>query len=73
MTEIPGLRVIGRASSSLFRDRTLLLREIAERLNVSVVLDGSFQRSGNRIRVAAQLVNGADENCLSGPNGTIAR
>jgi TolB-like protein/Flp pilus assembly protein TadD len=64
LTKIPGLRVIGRASSSLFRDRTLLLKEIAERLKVTVLLDGSFQRSGNRIRVAAQLVNGADENCL---------
>ena len=64
LTKVPLLRVTARASSARFRDRTLSLKEIAERLRVSTVLDGSFRRSGDRIRVAAQLVNGADENCL---------
>jgi TolB-like protein/Tfp pilus assembly protein PilF len=64
LTRIPGLRVIARASSSLFRDRTLPLKEIAERLKVDVVLDGSFRRSANRMRVTAELVHGSDENCL---------
>jgi TolB-like protein/Flp pilus assembly protein TadD len=64
LTKIPGLRVIARASSSRFRCRTLSLNEIAKRLKATIVLDGSYRRSGNRIRVSAQLVNAADENCL---------
>lgn len=64
LTKIQGLRVIARASSSLFRDRRVPLKEVVEHLNVAAVLDGSFRRSGNRIRITAQLVRGADESCL---------
>lgn len=64
LTRISSLRVIARASSSLFHDRTLPLKEVAARLKVDALLDGSFRRSGNRMRVTAQLVHGSDENCL---------
>ena len=68
LTRINGLRVIARASASLFRDRATPLREIAERLGVSLVLDGSFRRAGDRIRVTAQLVDGAGQTCLWSEN-----
>jgi TolB-like protein/Tfp pilus assembly protein PilF len=64
LTKVPGIRVIARASASMFRNRSIPLREIAERLNVNLILDGSFRRFGNRIRVTAQLVHGAGETCL---------
>jgi adenylate cyclase len=56
--------VIGRGSAALFRHRTLSLREIANRLNASFVLDGSLRQLGKRIRIMAQLVRAADEHRL---------
>jgi TolB-like protein/tetratricopeptide (TPR) repeat protein len=64
LTGVNGLRVIARASASVFRNRTIPLREVAERLGVGLVLDGSFRRLGGRIRVTAQLVDGAGQSCL---------
>ena len=64
LTKVNGLRVIARASASLFRSREISLREVAQRLDVSLVLDGSFRRLGDRIRVNAQLVDGAGQTCL---------
>lgn len=62
--QVSGIRVIGRRSTALFRDRALSLREIADRLNASFVLDGSLRQMGNRIRVTPQLIRAADEHCL---------
>jgi TolB-like protein/DNA-binding SARP family transcriptional activator len=64
LTKVPGIRVIGRGSTALFRDRTLSLAEIAGRLKAEFVLDGSLRQLGNRIRITAQLVRAADQNCL---------
>jgi len=54
------LRVIGRTSSIYFRDRDDDLRAIGETLGVAHVLEGSVRRSGNRLRVSAQLSSTAD-------------
>jgi TolB-like protein/tetratricopeptide (TPR) repeat protein len=64
LTKVRGIRVIARASASLFRSRAIPLQEVAERLGVSLVLDGSLRRHGDRIRVTAQLVEGAGQTCL---------
>jgi eukaryotic-like serine/threonine-protein kinase len=61
LTQLPGLRVIARASSFAFRGRENAIAEIGERLQVSSVLHGSVRRAGNRIRVSVQLINIADE------------
>lgn len=53
------LRVIARTSSFYFRDRPAQIPEIASKLNVSHVLEGSVRRSGDRIRISVQLVEGA--------------
>jgi TolB-like protein/DNA-binding winged helix-turn-helix (wHTH) protein/Tfp pilus assembly protein PilF len=54
------LRVIARRSSFSFRDRAVDVRDIAQRLNVSHVLEGSVRKSGDRIRITAQLIAAAD-------------
>ena len=52
----PGLRVIARTSSFYFKGRAEKLETIAEELRVMNVLEGSVRRSGNRLRVTAQLI-----------------
>ncbi|HSK19240.1 MAG TPA: BTAD domain-containing putative transcriptional regulator [Longimicrobiales bacterium] len=57
---IPDVRVIGRTSAFLFRERSLDLRAIADSLGASAVLDGSVQRSGDQLKIGVQLVSAAD-------------
>ena len=64
LTKVPGIRVIGRGSTALFRNRALSLGEIAGRLNARFVLDGTLRQIGNRIRVTALLVRADDQQCL---------
>ena len=60
LTHSGDLRVIARRSSFSFRDSAVDVREIARRLNVSHVLEGSVRKSGDRIRITAQLIAAAD-------------
>lgn len=60
LIRVAGLRVMARTSAFAFRGRNLDVREIGTRLNVEHVLEGSVRRSGNRIRVTAQLVMASD-------------
>jgi TolB-like protein/uncharacterized membrane protein YhdT len=60
LTRLEGLRVASRTSSFAYRDGEADTREIARALNVSTVLEGSVRKSGERIRVTAQLINAAD-------------
>ena len=56
LARIPGLRVISRSSSFTFRGDELEIPEIARRLNVAHILEGSVRKAGNRIRITAQLI-----------------
>jgi len=49
------LRVVARTSAAQFKGRGVDVREIGRVLNVAAVLEGSFERDGDRIRVTAQL------------------
>ncbi len=60
LAQVPGLKVAGRTSSFAFRGKDKDLREIGELLNVAHILEGSIRKSGNRIRVTAQLINAKD-------------
>jgi adenylate cyclase len=51
------LRVVARTSSFSFKGKNADVSEIAQKLNVHIVLEGSLRREGNRIRVSAQLVD----------------
>jgi len=57
---IQNLRVASRTSSFQFKGTALDVREIGRRLDVSTILEGSVRKSGNRVRITAQLVNVKD-------------
>jgi len=56
LARIRDLRVISRSSSFAFRGQNLEIPDIAERLDVAHVLEGSVRRAGNRVRVTTQLI-----------------
>ncbi len=60
MGTIPELRVIGRTSSFQFRDRTQDVRKIGAALGAAYLVEGSVRRSGEQIRVVAQLIDARD-------------
>ena len=57
LAKVDGLRVAARRSSFSFKDKEAELAEIAARLNVEHVLEGSVRRDGNRVRVTAELID----------------
>jgi TolB-like protein len=54
------LKVVARTSSFAFKGRSEDIREIARKLGVANVLEGSVRRSGQRIRVTVQLIRSSD-------------
>jgi len=60
LSRIEGLRVAARTSSFQFKGRQVDVREVGRQLDVGTVLEGSVRRSGNRLRITAQLVNVRD-------------
>jgi TolB-like protein len=56
LAKIPGLKVIGRNSSFQFKGRGDDLRKIGSTLGAAYVLEGSVRRSGDHLRVTAQLI-----------------
>jgi len=60
LAQIPGLKVIARTSAFAFKGTREEVPAIAAKLQVGNVLEGSFRRSGTRIRVSAQLIRGSD-------------
>jgi adenylate cyclase len=60
LAKVEGLRVVARTSSFSFKGKNADVAEIARKLNVQNVLEGSLRREGNRIRITAQLVNAHD-------------
>jgi adenylate cyclase len=57
LSKIDNLRVAARRSSFWFKDRRADLREVASKLNVAHVLEGSVRRDENRVRVTAELID----------------
>ena len=60
LAKIKDLKVAGRTSSFYYKGRDIDLREIGSQLNVNHVLEGSVRKSGNQVRITAQLVSVAD-------------
>jgi len=56
LAQIGSLRVISRTSTMHYRDSSKALPEIARELGVDAVVEGSVARSGNRVRIDAQLI-----------------
>ena len=57
LAQVSGLQVISRTSVFNLADRNLAMPQIADRLNVGYVLDGSVRRAENRVRIAIQLID----------------
>ncbi len=57
LARIGSLRVISRTSTTRYAGRGLAMSQIARELGVDAVVEGSMVRSGNRIRVTAQLID----------------
>jgi len=60
LVAIEGLHVVGRTSSFFFKGKDADLPTIGETLGVSNLLEGSVRRSGNQLRITAQLITAAD-------------
>ena len=60
LVKIPGLKVISRTSSFQFKGKTEDLHSIGTQLGVAYVLQGSVRKSGDHLRVTAQLINSRD-------------
>jgi adenylate cyclase len=60
LARVPGLRVAARTSAFAFKGKGLDAREIAVRLGVGTLVEGSVRKIGNRIRLTAQLIDGSD-------------
>ena len=60
LAKVNGLHVAARTSSFAFRKPDKDIREIGRLLNVGTVLEGSIRKSGDRIRLTAQLINVED-------------
>jgi TolB-like protein/Tfp pilus assembly protein PilF len=60
LSQFPGLKVIGHTSSFQFRDSKEDSRKIGAKLGVAHLLEGSVRRSGDLVRVSAELISTAD-------------
>jgi len=60
LAKIPDLKVSGRTSSFSFKGKNENLRTIGEKLGVANILEGSVRKSGDKVRITAQLVKAAD-------------
>ena len=60
LAKIDGLHVAARRSSFWFKGKETQLSEIANRLNVEHVVEGTVRREGNRVRVTAELIDASN-------------
>jgi TolB-like protein/Flp pilus assembly protein TadD len=60
LSRVPELRVAARTSSFSFKGQSVEVPEIAKRLNVEYLLEGSVRRSRDTVRITAQLIHAAD-------------
>jgi adenylate cyclase len=64
LSKIPRLFVIARNSTFIYKGKGVKVQQVAEDLGVRYVLEGSVQRSGNRVRITAQLIDALTGNHL---------
>jgi adenylate cyclase len=64
LSKVSALSVVSRVSAFSFKGRTVDVAQVARQLKVSHVLEGSVRKSGNRVRITAQLIEGATDSHL---------
>lgn len=60
LAHLNGLRVCARTSSFKFKGTDVNIKEVGEKLGVRTILEGSYQRKGDSVRITAQLINVED-------------
>ena len=60
LARLDGLRVVARTSAFQFKGQSIDVAQIGQQLRVRFVLEGSVRKSGNRLRINAQLINTDD-------------
>jgi TolB-like protein/cytochrome c-type biogenesis protein CcmH/NrfG len=60
LAKVPQLKVTARVSSFSFKGKELEIPEIARRLHVTHVLEGSVRKAGDQVRITAQLIHAGD-------------
>jgi adenylate cyclase len=58
LSKVSGLLLIARNSSFTYRGKGVRVQDVSRELGVRYVLEGSVRKAGNRVRIAAQLVDG---------------
>ncbi|MCR9155477.1 MAG: helix-turn-helix domain-containing protein [Bacteroidetes bacterium] len=61
LAKIESLKVTSRTSSFFFKGQSVPLKEVAQALDVSVILEGSVRSAGNTVRITAQLIQAEDD------------
>ena len=64
LTHVELLKVTSRTSTFSFKNSDLQLPEIAQKLNVTYILEGSVRKSGNLLRITAQLIDAKNDKHL---------
>ena len=60
LARVPGLRVAARTSAFAFKGKNEDVSEIAQKLRVATILEGSVRKAGDQIRITTQLINASD-------------
>jgi TolB-like protein/Flp pilus assembly protein TadD len=61
LAQVPQLQVTARTSSFSFKGKNIAIPEIAKRLHVRHVLEGSVRKAGNTVRITAQLIDASTD------------
>ena len=64
LSKVSALGVVSRNTAFTFRAKHIDVAQVARQLKVSYVLEGSVRKSGNRVRITAQLIDGATDSHL---------
>jgi len=64
LSRAPRLVVIARNSTFTYKGKSVKVKQVSEELGVRYVLEGSIQRSGDRVRISAQLIDALTGNHL---------
>jgi TolB-like protein len=64
LAQIPELRVISRSSAFVFKGEKISIPEVAKKLNVAHILEGSVRKTGNQVRITVQLIEARSDSHL---------
>jgi len=60
LAKLPGLKVSARTSAFFYKGKQVPIKQVAQELGVAYVVEGSVRKSGDRVRITAQLIKADD-------------